>query len=61
LNNKIKIYREAAGKTQQEIANVLGLSKPGYALKEQGRREFTIEEAIKLSDYLKTSIRSLFA
>lgn len=58
--NKLKYYREKAGLTQQDVADCLGLSKSGYALKEQGRRAFTVEEGIAISDYIKQPIRKIF-
>lgn len=43
--HRVKHFREKMGLTQEDVAKRLGLTKGGYALKEQGRREFTIAEA----------------
>ena len=58
--NKAKYYRELAGKTQQQVADHMGLSKSGYALKEQGRRSFTVHEGIQFADFVGQPIKKIF-
>lgn len=43
--NKVKGYRQMLGYTQDEMAEVLNISKSSYFLKESGEREFTLSEA----------------
>ena len=42
-------------KIQKDCANATGLSISQYALKEQGKYEFTINEALMLANYLHMS------
>jgi DNA-binding XRE family transcriptional regulator len=58
--NKAKYFRELAGKTQQQVAEHLGLTKSGYALKEQGKRTFTIYEGIQFADFIKQPVKKIF-
>jgi DNA-binding XRE family transcriptional regulator len=58
--NKAKYYRELAGKTQQQTGEYLGLTKSGYALKEQGKRAFTIYEGIQFADFVKQPVKKIF-
>ena len=51
----IKELRKQSGKTQAEMAKILGLSSANaYSLKERGERRFSIEEARVLSDVFGT-------
>lgn len=47
--------RVMRGKIQKDCANATGLSISQYALKEQGKYEFTINEALMLANYLHMS------
>lgn len=58
MMNKAKFYRELAGLTQQEVANAMGLSKSGYALKEQGKREFSVFEGLRFAQIVKQPINA---
>lgn len=58
--NRIKINRLEAGLTCEEMANLLGISKSAYSLKERGKRDFKLTEAIMLSDIFEKPIKSLF-
>lgn len=42
------------------MAKFLNLTVPAYSRKENGQRSFTIDEAVKLSKFFKTSIEELF-
>ncbi|WP_073393498.1 helix-turn-helix transcriptional regulator [Clostridium magnum] len=46
--------------TQKTMAKFLNLTVPAYSRKENGQRSFTIDEAVKLSKFFKTSIEELF-
>ena len=47
---RIRDLREERGKTQQEIADVLGTSQTMYARYERGASELPIRHLIKLAD-----------
>lgn len=53
---KIKELRKEKKATQQEIANLLGITRGAYANIENGRREPDIETLIKLADYFHVSV-----
>lgn len=59
--NKLRLFREEADLTQEHMGKLLGLTKSGYALKEQGKRSFTVEEAIKAAKILKRPVEKIFA
>ncbi|ALU14497.1 HTH domain-containing protein [Eubacterium limosum] len=57
----IKELRKQSGKTQAEMAKILGLSSANaYSLKERGERRFSIEEARVLSDVFGMDIEDIF-
>ena len=47
--NKLRGLRVEKQMTQQDIADKMGISRKSYALKENGKIKFTIQEAIELS------------
>lgn len=53
---RIRNIREDSDKTQQEIADYLGMSQTVYSRYERGIRTFPIEFIIKLADYYGVSI-----
>lgn len=57
---KIKSRRVEKGLTQETIAKKLGIAKPTYSLKENGKRQFTENEMIALSKILNKSLDELF-
>ena len=42
--------------TQEEIAKEVGINIKSYNLKENGKREFTLDEAKKISNLLKLNL-----
>lgn len=56
---KLRPFREKAGKTQQEVAKFLGVSRPTYTRYENGEREPDYQTLCKLSRYFKVSIDEL--
>lgn len=56
----VKKYRENLKISQKDIASKLKMTQQAYSRKERGIRKFTIDEAFKLEDILKVSIRELF-
>lgn len=47
--SKLKKLRETHNKTLQDMAKVLGITKQGYWLIENGKRKLSYENAVKLS------------
>ena len=59
---QIKLYdaRKQAKLSQQEVANILGISRNSYGQKERGNVPFNLEEMFALSDLLNISLDDLF-
>ncbi len=55
----IHMLREAAGLSQQQVANQLGISQPAYALWERKDVAVRIEQLRKLADVLGTPVDKL--
>lgn len=53
---KIKRYREKLGLSQEEVANMLGITQQAYSHKELGQRGFKAKELLQLEKILKVSI-----
>jgi transcriptional regulator with XRE-family HTH domain len=61
MNQLLKNLRIKNGKTQQEIALVLGYSsKSGYSMLENGNVELTISKAKILADFYKVDPQIFF-
>ena len=43
-------------KTQQQVADKIGITKQGYAYKEQGKQQFKASEMMLFCDYLEFRI-----
>lgn len=56
---KLKAFRKELGKTQQEMADFLNMSKVGYSSYELGKRQPNFEILIKLADYFHTTVDAL--
>ena len=59
---QIKLYqaRKQAKLSQQEVADILGISRNSYGQKERGDVLFNLEEMFALSELLNTSLDDLF-
>nr|DAE54152.1 MAG TPA: helix-turn-helix domain protein [Caudoviricetes sp.] len=55
----LKEYRVKNGYTQKEMANFLNIKQNSYSRKENGRRQFTIDELLALEKVFKISISDL--
>jgi DNA-binding XRE family transcriptional regulator/uncharacterized phage-associated protein len=53
---KIKEIRVKSGMTQEEVAKVIGVSRPTYASIEAGKQELSLEEAQKFVEHFNLSI-----
>ncbi|MBO3444840.1 helix-turn-helix transcriptional regulator [Clostridium sp. CCUG 7971] len=60
LSRKLKAARELKNVKQSEVAEFLEISPNTYWNKENGKTEFTISEAKKLSEYFDISVMELF-
>jgi len=59
LGQRIAESRKARGKTQEEVAEFLGYSRPTYIAIEKGERQAKSEEVIKLATFLGRSVHDL--
>lgn len=59
---QIKLYqaRKQAKLSQQEVADILGISRNSYGQKERGDVLFNLEEMFALSELLNMSLDDLF-
>ncbi len=57
--NNLKYLRKSRSLTQQELADVLGISRQGYAKYENDLGEPDISTLIKLADYFDVSVDSM--
>lgn len=57
----LKILREVYDHTQEEIANVLGISQNTYSRLERDPKNLTSEQAKKLSDFYNVSVLDLLS
>lgn len=61
MNIGLLIKRREAEMTQQEVAEIIQISKQSYYLKETGKREFKQSEMIRLSKLFDAKLDELFA
>lgn len=54
------ITRKESRMTQKNMAKVLNIHRHTYHEKESGKADFTLSEAIKLSQYFNKSLDTLF-
>ena len=52
--------RKEAGLTQAELAKKIGISEVAYRQKEQGKRDFKLNECYKIAKIFKKDIGDLF-
>lgn len=60
MNMKLKYFREKLGKTQEQVANMLGLQKQTYQNYELGKRQADYETLLKMADLFNASLDELF-
>lgn len=58
--NILKSERVKQELTQKQVADKLGLSIGAYCDKENGKRKFTVREALLLEDVFSFDIREIF-
>lgn len=57
---KLKELRKANDIKQREMAELLGISKPAYNQKENGKRAFTIDECRIVAELFSETIEGIF-
>ena len=57
---KLKEYRENKGYTQQEMADILGITQQAYSNKEVGKRGFNTKELLILQKVLGVNICEIY-
>ena len=60
FSERIKRLRKNKGLKQQELAEILGIKRNTYSDWENGKREPSYENLVKLADLLEVSLDSLF-
>lgn len=60
IKNNLAILRCINGFNQKDVSDYLGISLQTYCNKEKGNRQFTLEEAKKISELFKLSIEDIF-
>ena len=58
--NRLKQYRKAAGITQAEMGQKLGMSESGYCLIENGKRRITVQLGYDIAEILNVDINDIF-
>lgn len=59
-NEKLVIIRNENDLKQREVAEMLGISKQGYHLKESGKYDFTQTEMVRLTIIFGCTLNDLF-
>lgn len=59
IGARIRNERQAAGLTQEEVANRVGTDRPSVVLIEQGERNFTINMLLGLADAIGVDLAAL--
>ena len=57
-HKQIAELRKSKNITMQQMADAVGISRPSYSNFESGQKKLSLEEAIKLSDFLGISLES---
>lgn len=60
LSNILRSLRATKGLRQEDMADLLGISRNSYHKKEICEREFTLEEARTISKYFNKTIEEIF-
>lgn len=60
MYEKLKQLREKQGYTIEDMANVINKSPCNYFKKENGDVKFSVNEAIKISKFLKRKVETIF-
>lgn len=61
MQKKLLGLRKEKGVTQQNLADLIGVSKNTYSNKEQGKRDFKISEMFKIANFFQVEIGEIFS
>jgi len=57
---RLKDLRKNHNLTQEDVANILGVTRTTYSMYERGERQMDYDTLLKLADYYKVSLDYLF-
>lgn len=60
MYEKLKEIRESKGYTIEDLAKVIDKSAPNYSMKENGKVKFSVNEALKIADFLDEKVEDIF-
>jgi DNA-binding XRE family transcriptional regulator len=60
MYEKLKELREKKGYTIEDMARVINKSPCNYFKKENGDVKFSVNEALEISNFLKTKVEKIF-
>ena len=60
MNNKVKLHRVMLDKTQEEVANAIGVSRQTIHAIERSKFIPSVQTAMRLAKYFKLSVEELF-
>lgn len=60
MQEKLLLIRKNRDITQQELADLIGISVNQYGLKENGKYTFNCDEMFTIADYLNLKIEDIF-
>lgn len=60
MNHKLYVMRRENRLKQKDVAKKIGIHPQSYHLKESGKRQFTIEEGLKLARLFNCTLDDLF-
>lgn len=52
--------REEKGYTAEDMARVIEKSVPNYSMKENGKIKFSVNEALRIADFLDEKVEDIF-
>ncbi|EJT5930474.1 transcriptional regulator [Clostridium perfringens] len=59
-SNRLKAYRKLNSLNQEKLAELIGVASNTYSFKENGKVEFSLNEAKKIADLFGVTIDELF-
>lgn len=60
MYDKLRKLREQKGYTLEDLAKVIEKSAPNYSMKENGKVKFSVNEALKIADFLDEKVENIF-
>lgn len=60
MYEKLKVLREKKGYSIDDMARVIGKSPCNYFKKECGDVKFSVNEALKIAEFLRTKVEKIF-